>query len=122
MTFKKILSPVALVCAAVMTLASCGNSSSVSNKIKEYIPDDCMMVMSGDVERVLEQLNCKTNSDGQIELSDELSQLASYDKDMNKLLEFKGIDWNNVVVGVRGKGEKMSVLVIFSVTDIDTFC
>ena len=45
MTFKKILSPVALVCAAVMTLASCGNSSSVSNKIKEYIPDDCMMVM-----------------------------------------------------------------------------
>lgn len=122
MTFKKILSPVALVCAAVMTLASCGNSSSVSNKIKEYIPDDCMMVMSGDVERVLEQLNCKTNSDGQIELSDELSQLASYDKDINELLEFKGIDWNNVVVGVRGKGEKMSVLMIFSVTDIDTFC
>lgn len=122
MTFKKILSPVALVCAAVMTLASCGNSSSVSNKIKEYIPDDCMMVLSGDVERVLGQLNCKTNSDEQIELSDELSQLASYDKDINKLLEFKGIDWNNVVVGVRGKGEKMSVLVIFSVTDIDTFC
>lgn len=122
MTFKKILSPVALICAAVMMLASCGNSSSVSNKIKEYIPDDCMMVMSGDVERVLGQLNCKTNSDGQIELSDELSQLASYDKDINKLLDFKGIDWNNVVVGVRGKGEKMSVLVIFSVTDIDTFC
>lgn len=122
MTFKKILSPVALICAAVMTLASCGNSSSVSNKIKEYIPDDCMMVMSGDVERALGQLNCKTNSDGQIELPDELSQLTSYDNDINKLLDFKGIDWNNVVVGVRDKGEKLSALVIFSVTDIDTFC
>ena len=122
MTFKKILSPVALICAAVMMLSSCGNNTSVSDKIKEYIPDDCMMVMSGDAARVLGQLNCKTNSDGQIELSDELSQLASYDKDINKLLDFKGIDWNNVVAGVRGKGEKMSVLVIFSVTDIDTFC
>lgn len=122
MTFKKILSPVALVCAAVMTLASCGNNTSVSDKIKEYIPDDCMMVVSGDVERALGQLNCKTNSDGQIELPDELSQLTSYDKDINKLLDFKGIDWNNVVVGVRDKGEKLSALVIFSVTDIDTFC
>lgn len=122
MTFKKILSPVALICAAVMTLASCGNNTSVSDKIKEYIPDDCMMVVSGDVERALGQLNCKTNSDGQIELPDELSQLTSYDKDINKLLDFKGIDWNNVVVGVRDKGEKLSALVIFSVTDIDTFC
>lgn len=122
MTFKKILSPVALICAAVMMLASCGNNTSVSDKIKEYIPDDCMMVVSGDVERALGQLNCKTNSDGQIELPDELSQLTSYDKDINKLLDFKGIDWNNVVVGVRDKGEKLSALVIFSVTDIDTFC
>lgn len=103
-------------------LASCGNNTSVSDKIKEYIPDDCMMVVSGDVERALGQLNCKTNSDGQIELPDELSQLTSYDKDINKLLDFKGIDWNNVVVGVRDKGEKLSALVIFSVTDIDTFC
>lgn len=122
MTIKKILSPVALICAAVMMLASCGNNTSVSDKIKEYIPDDCMMVVSGDVERALGQLNCKTNSDGQIELPDELSQLTSYDKDINKLLDFKGIDWNNVVVGVRDKGEKLSALVIFSVTDIDTFC
>ncbi len=122
MTFKKILSPVALICAAVMMLTSCGNSTSVSNKIKEYIPDDCMMVMAGDVQRVLGQLNSKTNSDGQIELSDELSQLVSNDKDMDKLLDFKGVDWDNVVVGVRGKGAKMSALVIFSVTDIDTFC
>ena len=122
MTVKKILSPVALICAAVMMLASCGNNTSVSDKIKEYIPDDCMMVVSGDVERALGQLNCKTNSDGQIELPDELSQLTSYDKDINKLLDFKGIDWNNVVVGVRDKGEKLSALVIFSVTDIDTFC
>ncbi len=122
MTIKKILSPVALICAAVMMLASCGNNTSVSDKIKEYIPDDCMMVVSGDIERALGQLNCKTNSDGQIELPDELSQLTSYDKDINKLLDFKGIDWNNVVVGVRDKGEKLSALVIFSVTDIDTFC
>ena len=122
MTIKKILSPVALICAAVMMLASCGNNTPVSDKIKEYIPDDCMMVVSGDVERALGQLNCKTNSDGQIELPDELSQLTSYDKDINKLLDFKGIDWNNVVVGVRDKGEKLSALVIFSVTDIDTFC
>lgn len=122
MTIKKILSPVALVCAAVMMLASCGNSTSVSNKIKEYIPDDCMMVMSGDAARVLGQLNCKTNSDGQIELSDELSQLASNDNDLEKFLDFKGVNWDNIVVGIRGKGAKMSALVIFSVTDIDTFC
>ena len=122
MTLKKILSPVALVCAAVMMLTACGDSTSVSDKIKEYIPDDCLMVMSGDVQRLLGQINCKSNSDGQIEPSDELSQLASNDKDFEKLLDFKGIDWNNVVVGVRGKGEKMSALVIFSVTDIDTFC
>lgn len=122
MNLKKILSPVALVCAAVMMLSSCGNSTSVSDKIKEYIPDDCAMVMTGDIERILGQLNCKTNSDGQIELPDELSQLASGDKDFEKLLDFKGIDWNNVVVGIRGKGEKMSALVILSITDKDTFC
>lgn len=122
MTFKKILSPVALICAAVMMLSSCGNSTSVADKTKEYIPDDCAMVMSGDIQRLLGQLNCKTNSDGQIELSDELSSLASNNKDLNKLLDFKGVDWNNVVIGVRGKGEKTSMLVIFSVTDIDTFC
>ena len=100
MTLKKILSPVALVCAAVM-LTACGDSTSVSDKIKEYIPDDCLMVMSGDVQRLLGQINCKSNSDGQIEPSDELSQLASNDKDFEKLLDFKGIDWNDVVVGFR---------------------
>ena len=124
MTFKKLLSPVALACAAVMMLASCGKNSSVSDKVKEYLPDDCLMAMSGDIQRVLTTMECKTNSDGQIELSDELaayvSQLYGHEQ-LEKFLEFKGVDWNNVVVGIRGKGEKVSALVVFSVTDKDTF-
>lgn len=122
MIFKKILSPVALVCAAVMMLASCSKSVSVNDKAKEYLPDDCVLMMSGDIERVLNALECKTNSDGQIELSDDLAALARGASSMDEFLEFKGVNWDNVVVGSRVKGDNVTTMILFSVLDKDAFC
>lgn len=122
MIFKKILSPVALVCAAVMMLASCSKSVSVNDKAKEYLPDDCVLMMSGDIERVLNALECKTNSDGQIELSDDLAALASGAHGIDEFLDFKGVNWDNVVVGSRIKGDNVTTMILFSVLDKDAFC
>lgn len=122
MIFKKILSPVALVCAAVMMLASCSKSVSVNDKAKEYLPDDCVLMMSGDIERVLNALECKTNSDGQIELSDDLAALASGAHGIDDFLDFKGVNWDNVVVGSRIKGDNVTTMILFSVLDKDAFC
>lgn len=123
----------ALACAGVfMTSCSTNECETAEDKIHGYFSDNTDMVMKIDLERALGTLDIQSNEDGQLSLPSDLNSLltsvmsSSDMNDLRKLLDFKGFDWNNAVVGMRygnlGAGRPdIEMLMVFSVLDDDQF-
>lgn len=121
-----------MACVGV-TMSSCSSSNeTVEDKLENYISDNTDFVYKIDLARTLEALDATSNDDGQLTLSKDVSSVLrsalskNERKAFDRFLDFKGFDWNNVIVGLKFKEierdeVKMEMLLVFSVTDDDDF-
>lgn len=114
-----------LALTAAILSASCSGSSSLKAKLDKYVSDDTQFVLTGNLKRAVEATGSSVD-DGAIKpagvLQDLMGTLRADERDMfNKVLNFKGMDWNDAVVAVRLTGMNPEVLIIWSVTNEKEF-
>ncbi len=133
MKLSKLFSPVILL-AVVMAAAmsSCSNDETIEGKLKKYVSDDTDIIVALDLKRSLDAADITIAESGEIELPDYISDFTkdafstSERKALNQLLDFKGVDWTNTVMGFKldKKSEDnpfKSGLIIFSIKDTKEF-
>ena len=119
--FVKILACVAFA----LTLYSCGGGErSVSSRIDNVVPDNADLIYAGNIQRAFDQLDIKV-SGGKLVLPQYMWDIIDVagrnmsDQVEDRLEEFKGIDYNSIVVAARKKGDDVNVIVNFGVSDVD---
>lgn len=124
-SISKLTALTVLLVALGMAFVSCSDEKSVGDKLS-YYSDDTPVITVVNLEKCLEASGITREDDGEITAPKALKDLVAAagrgaEKDFNKLLEFKGIDYTNCVMGVKPKGDDSELLLIANVSDEKAF-
>ena len=120
-----------VISVVMMQSCSCNKNSSLSDKLNAVVSDKTQLVLTGDIERLFEQMEIKVVN-GKVELPDYLATAINgnlgeaYKHNFYRVIEnLKGVDYNNALLAFNNIGVNMEALFVFGVEDesdfVDTF-